>query len=131
VPPVTLARAEPDALAGRWLIHPWAIRTPPSELRPVGVLWAPFHRRWPWSERRWRFVLGAMSEVCDEIVWCEDGVSAAPVGALAETVADPHLRDWLPGDTREQQQRLFVWPQRDCRSFSDFWRATRLVSDPG
>lgn len=128
-PPVALESAEPGRLKGRWLIHPWAIRAPRSALRPIGVLHAPFHRRWPWSERRWRFVLDAMSEVCDEIVWYEEMDADAPPGPLVETVSDPHLKGWLQDRTRAFQPRLFVWPQRDCRSFSDFWRATRLASD--
>ncbi len=125
-PPIVTA--QPSDLAGRWLVHPWNIRPAPSGRSPIGVLFAPFHRRWPWSERRWRFVLGAMSEVCERIVWCEslDGEALAASGC--RTTAEPHLADWLPSACCEPAPRLFEWPQRACRSFSDFWNRTRLAS---
>ena len=125
-PPVEIAPAEPDALVGHWLIHPWAIRPSPAGRSAIGVLYAPFHRRWPWSERRWRFVLTAMAEVCERIVWCE---AIAPVGldALVETTGDPHLGMGAFASASARHPRLFDWPARDCRSFSEFWRLTRLV----
>lgn len=128
-PPVALPTVEPDALSGHWLVHPWAIRPSVAGLPSIGVLYAPFHRRWPWSERRWRFVLTAMAEVCERIVWCENIAPVDQLETLVETTADPHLADGLLGRARAHHPRLFEWPARDCRSFSEFWRLTRLVQD--
>lgn len=123
----TIERAALSELAGHWLVHPWNIRPAPGGRRAIGVLLAPFHERWPWSEQRWQFVLAAMGEVCERIVWCERLEDEAGGPAGFDTIADPHLVPWLPPGIGSPVPRLFDWPQRACRSFSDFWNRTRLA----
>ena len=55
------------------LVHAWALRSS-SKVRysreqriRLGVIHLPEHVQWPWSERRWNFVLDRMSEICDVI----------------------------------------------------------------
>lgn len=71
------------------LVHPWALRSsswvrpaPNQRLLRLGVVHVPGHEQWPWSERRWRFVLERMREVCDAVF----------VGGL------PALKAVLPAD---------------------------------
>ncbi|MFM8609177.1 MAG: FAD-binding domain-containing protein [Burkholderiaceae bacterium] len=119
-PPFELPRATAADLDGAWLIHPWNLRAAPSGRpagqRGVGVFVAPFHKRWAWSARRWQFVLAAMREHCDTVVWC-----GAPPPATARTVADPHLGGWWPDGRGEPVPRIWADPGRRCGSFSQFW----------
>jgi deoxyribodipyrimidine photo-lyase len=115
-------------LAGRWLVHPWAVRPAPAGQRAVGVLVGSFHRAWPWSARRWSFVLSAMDEVCDQIVWCEDEPPGDPDWTGGGMVADPHLGSYLKAVPRVPSPRLFDWPDRECRSFSAFWSRASVAS---
>jgi len=76
-PPLSFAPAlefgctHPDAAAvsGKdvWLVHPWNLGEVPAALPKdavtVGVFVTDFHRRWPWSEKRWRFVCSRMAEI--------------------------------------------------------------------
>jgi len=116
-PPFDVSFGDSSELAGAWLVHPWAIAPAPPGRRAVGVLPAPFHRRWPWSEQRWRFVLAAMRQVTDVVVWCE-----APPPGSAQTLATPHLADWLPPGITQAAPRLYADPSQRCRSFSAFWK---------
>jgi len=115
-PPFPLASVASRELEGAWLIHPWAIAPAPAGRRAVGVFVAAFHRRWPWSEQRWRFVAAAMRQLTDRLVWCDE---PAPVSAA--TVANPHLGDWLPAGVGQAAPRLYADPSQRCRSFSAFW----------
>lgn len=116
-PPFDVARGDTHDLDGAWLVHPWALAPAPPGRRAVGVLVAPFHRRWPWSERRWRFVLAAMRQLTDVVIWCE-----APPPRSARTVANLHLGDWLPEGVGQALPRLYPDPAQRCRSFSAFWK---------
>jgi deoxyribodipyrimidine photo-lyase len=128
-PPVRLPEAELDDTGGYWMIHPWAIRPAPAGRRAIGVLCAPFHARWPWSELRWRFVIQALESVCERIVWCERPDRPDLWSAVGGSVSDPHLAPWMPARAAwASQPRLFHWPDRPCRSFSDFWHRARLAS---
>ena len=116
-PPLGFTRGDARDLDGAWLVHPWALAPPPPGRRAVGVLVAPFHRRWPWSERRWRFVLAAMRQLTDLVVWCD-----APPPRSARTLANLHLGDWLPEGVGQVSPRLYADPEQRCRSFSAFWK---------
>ncbi len=133
--------ADAHAVAGRdvWLVHPWCLGEPPADLPPGAVvigLWVDdFHRRWPWSERRWRFVGSRMAELTRE-TWHD---SAQAIGAAlraarsVRTVDDPHLTPWLSAWARagvplaiDPAPALFAPIERRCDSFSQWWtRATR------
>lgn len=116
-PPFELPTAQAGDLEGAWLMHPWNLRAPQVQDRPVvGVFVAGFHSRWAWSGRRWEWVAALMRAHTDRIVWCE---TAPPPSA--RTVADPHLRAWLAAGQGEPTPRIWADPGQRCRSFSQFW----------
>ena len=90
----------------------------------LGVIHLPAHTAWPWSERRWRFVLGAMREVTDAI-WIGDLRHLKLTGARdisAQATLFPGYRDALAAVARlTPQPRLFPEPPMACRSFSKFY----------
>jgi deoxyribodipyrimidine photo-lyase len=118
-------------IAGRdvWLVHPWALRAPPPDLAPdtlrIGVCEAGFHRRWPWSGRRWRFVAARMAALADHLWWADaDDLRATLRHARAvRGVADAHLGALLDGVAAlDPEPRLFAEPPTRCSSFSQYWR---------
>ncbi|WP_157271427.1 FAD-binding domain-containing protein [Azohydromonas aeria] len=131
-PPIDLGLSAPDAalVAGRdvWLVHPWSLGALPAGLPPeavvLGVFVADFHRAWPWSERRWRFVGRRMAELAG-YRWFGDAaaIGAALAGARSvRAMAEPHLAPWL---LRWAECRaaptLFAPVERRCDSFSKWW----------
>lgn len=143
-PPTTLGLQTPDdadaqALRGRevWLVHPWALRRPPSEVPPetvvIGVYLREYHQAWPWSERRWRWVDAAMADVVSEPRWFVDvrGLARALAGtARVRSVEDPHVTRHLRGVADlTMAPTLFPRVDRRCESFSSWWkRATQGVA---
>jgi deoxyribodipyrimidine photo-lyase len=114
------------------LLHPWQLgelpALPPGTL-VLGLCLAEFHRAWPWSERRWRFVTQRMAALTRHLWWAEGAVVAAAL-ASARSVRcqpDPHLARWLPAGWRgEPEVALFPAVHGACPSFSQWWsRATR------
>jgi len=136
-PPLDLGWAQPDsaAVAGRevWLLHPWNLgdlpTTLPANTVVVGVFITDFHRAWPWSERRWRFVASRMAELT-ALRWQGD---AAAIGAALQSAArvrsvdEPHLAPCLASlAVCEAAVELFPAVDRRCDSFSQWWtRASR------
>jgi len=128
-------RPDAAAVAGRevWLVHPWSLgELPawlPADVLVVGVLISDFHRAWPWSERRWRFVTRRMSELV-ALRWHGD---AASLGAALQrarrvrSIDEPHLHPWLARLAAcEAAPALFPSVDRRCDSFSQWWtRASR------
>jgi deoxyribodipyrimidine photo-lyase len=131
----TPSAADIEALRGRrvWLVHPWALRPPPLDLRgdavPIGVFLREPHQAWPWPEARWRWVDAAMAEVTSRRWWvaAEDLQRALQGAASVHSVDDPHLRPWLPAVAQcAPTPMLFPPVERPCSSFSQWWtRATR------
>jgi deoxyribodipyrimidine photo-lyase len=141
--PALLAQPPADAalplvsaaqLAGRdvWLLHPWALG-PLPELPEggvvLGLLLNDFHCVWPWSERRWRFVMSRLAELTPHC-WSGDAAGLAVLLAGARsvrTVEAPHLAAWLPQLAQcEPAPALFPTVARRCDSFSQWWtRVTR------
>jgi len=134
-PPSNLGWAQPDAeaVAGRevWLVHPWNLGdlpiTLPANTVVVGVFVNDFHRAWPWSEQRWRFVASRMAELAT-LRWQGD---AAALGAglqgaaQVRSVDEPHLEPWLPRlAVCEARIELFPAVTRRCDSFSQWWTRT-------
>lgn len=145
-PPPGLMVGSPDAgaqasLRGRpvWLVHPWALRPPPTDLpagtRILGLYLRDHHTRWPWNEARWRWVDAAMAAITPER-WLVD--AAALPGLLADatqvrTEDDPHISRWLaPVAQIDTAPTLFPLVDRPCQSFSQWWtRAARGLREAG
>lgn len=130
---------DPAAVADRevWLIHPWTLCDLPDSLPQdavvVGIFLTDFHRAWPWSDRRWRFVAHRMAELTS-LRWHGDAASigAALKGARqVRSVDEPHLRPWLASWAGcEAAPTIFPMVDRRCDSFSQWWnRASRGVGD--
>jgi deoxyribodipyrimidine photo-lyase len=136
-PPAGLGVKPPDAAAvtGRdvWLVHPWNLGELadglPADTRVIGLFVADFHRAWPWSERRWRFVGRRMAELT-ATRWHGDAaaIGAALAGARSvRSIAEPHLVPWLERWAEcEAAPALFPPVNARCDSFSQWWaRASR------
>lgn len=132
-PPAAFGFTAPDAaaVAGRdvWLVHPWCLGEPPAGSVQLAVCVADFHRAWPWTERRWRFVGTRMAELAT-LRWHGD---AAAIGdalrgaGRVRSTADPHLARWLAGWAAcDAPASPFPAVERRCDSFSQWWtRASR------
>ena len=114
-------------------MHPWNLGDLPISLPEntvvVGVFLTDFHRAWPWSERRWRFVASRMTELV-ALRWQGDAVAMAAAlqgAALVRSVDEPHLAPWLARLAAcKAAPALFPAVDRRCDSFSQWWtRASR------
>ena len=124
-----------EAVRGRdvWLVHPWSLGALPAALPSdtvvVGLGVADFHRAWPWSEPRWRFV-GTRMAALAPLRWYGDAtaIAAALSGARrVRSIDEPHLAPWLARWAECQAApALFPPVAQRCDSFSQWWtRATR------
>ena len=122
----------PDASAVRgrdvWLVHPWSLGEAPADLPRatlrVGVVVTPWHAAHPWSEGRWQFVRTRM-QACSDLLWSGTPSELREALRAASSVAghdDPHLAGALNGLGLRPPAHLFAWPERRCRSFSQFWQ---------
>ena len=130
-PPADTGLVPPDPLqvAGRdvWLVHPWSLgvlpNLPPDTL-VLGLFVRDFHRAWPWSERRWRFVVARMNELTAHRWWGDaDAIGAALAGARrVRSVDEPHLAPWL-ARWAQCQAPPALFPEVPVRydSFSRWW----------
>jgi deoxyribodipyrimidine photo-lyase len=130
VPPGAAQAAAALDLEGRdvWLVHPWCLADPPEGLRAVAVIDTGFHARWPWSARRWRFVMERMRVL--SALPCVDHADAI-VKALSRARSlhgrfDPHLGPAFERLGLDAVPEAFDGPQERCRSFSTWWSRTRL-----
>ena len=135
--PEVLGFVEPNpaAVVGRdvWLVHPWSLGALPAGLPAetllIGLAVADFHRAWPWSEQRWRFVGSRMAELA-ALRWQADAAHIGNALAAARSVRsthEPHLAPWL-AQWAECAAAPALFPQIDrrCDSFSQWWsRACR------
>ena len=122
---------EQGALNGRdvWLVHPWNLGELPETLPlgcvVVGVFLSDFHQRWPWSERRWRFVNARMGELVSQR-WYGSAKAIGEVLKGAKSVRSSftlHLMPWLTELAAcEEEGRLFKPVEQCCNSFSKWWR---------
>jgi deoxyribodipyrimidine photo-lyase len=126
-PPAEWGFALPDAQAveGKdvWLLHPWSLATPPEGFTPVAVLDTRFHQRWPWSQRRWRFV-GQRLAALTPLRWLADAptlVQALRAARQVQGLHNLHLAAEFSSLGLQAMPRAFVDPPRRCRSFSAFW----------
>ena len=116
------------------LVHPWALAPRPvgSTALRLGVIHLPAHAAWPWSARRWQFVLQAMVGVVDA-VWVGDvsrirqDLNISPHQRItSQAVLFPHYRQVLASvATAIPAPRLLANPSMLCRSFSKFYDKAR------
>ena len=141
-PPASLGLTQPSPapVAGRevWLVHPWSLGELPPDLPAgtvvVGACVAGFHQRWPWSERRWRFV-GARLAALAPVRWhgsAEALGAALSAARRVRTRHEPHLTPWLQGWAQcEPVPALFPPVEPRCDSFSKWWtRVSRGLQLP-
>ena len=115
------------------IVHPWSLGEPRDggPVVRVGLLHAPYHSCFPWSARRWAFVLGAMHR---QVALVHLGDAHHALGALADAGLEPVVRDALVpgwreaiaaaarrGAVVEPVPREWADPDRFCTSFTRFW----------
>ncbi len=109
------------------LVHPWMLADQGFDGLRLGVIHLPFHRAFPWSGLRWRFVMDRMTEVTDALYIGDlaDLESMLPADAHVESTATLHpaYREQLASlcGTLQAPARRFPDPAQPCRSFSAFW----------
>jgi deoxyribodipyrimidine photo-lyase len=127
------ARKSAPVLASEvMLIHPWDLADPAiveaNQKQRLGIIHLPFHAEFPWSERRWNFVMTRMLEVADDIF----------VGDVSELIRENKnikfgatatynfgYREALSAsNTLLSPIRRFTQdPEKMCGSFTKFWAA--------
>jgi len=114
------------------LVHPWNLAPRSSQAFRLGVIHLPAHTAWPWSHRRWQFVLAAMAEVSDAI-WAGDLTLLDTAGATrvtAQACLFPGYRQALPRlAALTPAPRLLPDPVMACRSFTKFYQRVRRDTD--
>jgi deoxyribodipyrimidine photo-lyase len=114
------------------LVHPWSLTDRAASraggLR-IGIIHTPAHARWPWSERRWRFVLTRLHEICDHVFIGDlsdvfGGIDQRRVHAQA--CRFEAYRELLPRiATLHAEPALFANPESLCGSFTRFYERVR------
>ena len=113
------------------LLHPWDLSARPVADCVIGIFHQPYHNRFPWSEKRWDFVLKRMVSLCDAM-WTGD---LTQLGRILERAEQVEAREALqPGYApalslpsirlAERRQWLPTAPQ-GTQSFSAFLRFLR------
>ncbi len=125
-PPVSPQAAISSASRVR-LVHPWDLSDQPFDGLRLGVIHLPFHARFPWSERRWRFVMDRISVITDAVFVGDLNdlntmLSETPYVESTATF-NPGYRELLPALCTQlaDAPRRFENPAQTCRSFSAFW----------
>ena len=118
------------------LVHPWALSPrragSPDNLFRLGIIHLPAHARWPWSARRWQFVLQAMADVTDA-VWIGD-LGSLDLSSCAHVSTQatqfPGYREALGRvATLSPAPRLLPKLPAPCRSFSKFYQQVQRDVD--
>jgi deoxyribodipyrimidine photo-lyase len=142
-PPTALGFTAPDASAAAgidvWLVHAWSLSQRPPEVPKdavcIAIAVAEFHQQNPWSALRWYFVGQRMADMASAH-WF--GKTEAICAALADArcvhvVEDLHLGTFehhlLALAHRSHPKPLLFEPVgRLCRSFSGWWKQTRIAA---
>jgi deoxyribodipyrimidine photo-lyase len=113
------------------LIHPWDLAEPANDANQkprIGIIHAPFHSKFPWSERRWNFVMTRMREVTSDIF----------IGDVSKLIRENKNTKFSATATynfgyREALlaanilllpiRRFTKDPEKMCGSFTKFWAA--------
>jgi deoxyribodipyrimidine photo-lyase len=136
------------------LVHPWSLGPRPaaeaaqggeqparfsssSSSCRLGVLHLPFHQVFPWSERRYAFVLARMQAVCDAVFVGDLGQLAPALARAAdvraESTLNPHYRDCLAACAKLSAPAAWLpQPSKPCDSFSKYYeRVQREATKSG
>jgi len=123
------------------LIHAWALRRErfsshgqSNSRKKLGLIHLPARKEFPWSARRWRFVLERMKSLCDAVFI---GDVNTVLGALPQALR-LHSQDSVGClETRRLLDRhsvswwtppaLFQEPNKLCSSFSRYLREAKLI----
>jgi deoxyribodipyrimidine photo-lyase len=113
------------------LIHPWDLAKPAiqaSQQQRLGIIHTPFHADFPWSERRWNFVMPRMREATSDIF----------IGDVSELIREHknikfsatatynfgYREALLAANVSLSPIRRFTQdPEKMCGSFTKFWAA--------
>ena len=114
------------------LVHPWALSphtlADKGDTFRLGVIHLPAHANWPWSARRWHFMLQAMQQATDA-VWAGDleGLDlSASTRVTAQATLFPGYREALGRvATLTPAPQLLPSPAMACSSFSKFYSRVR------
>lgn len=127
----------PEGPIGR-LIHPTALHTDPSPDRQTALGWIhlPAHLSWPWSARRWSFVLRRMALLTNRVLITRavsgplfDSLAGAlPAGARLPICRIPGYEAPISSLARAgvktySDQDLFPEPGQRCPSFSRYYQS--------
>lgn len=117
----------PDRLPARIrLVQPWDLGEHGIDAFRLGIIHLPFHSRFPWSSRRWQFVLSRLA-ACTDAVFVGNLQQLLPTLAghslLARDTDNPGYREQLRGAgiTLETIPRFLDDPAQACQSFSKFY----------
>ena len=118
------------------LVHPWMLSDEPFDGLRLGVIHLPFHQRFPWSQRRWDFVMQRMQSVTDQLFVGDlrelSTILAGTADISSVVTFNPGYREFMPvlcSDLHNPLRR-FPDPETTCRSFSAFWsRCTAKSAD--
>ena len=120
--PINLARS---------VLHPWSLRNQEQHVA-VGILVPSFHRRYPWSAARWRFVLAAMKETCAAVCITEETDTARAADLAMTRTVNPGYAELgnalaAQGAQLRPAPRACIDPNELQRSFSAFWRCAQTA----
>jgi deoxyribodipyrimidine photo-lyase len=113
-----------------YLVHPWMLKhSTIAGAYSLGIIHLPFHQQFPWSAKRWHFVLSAMKEVTESIYIgnLKDSLGM-PVACSLPIVSEDTLHAGYGEFLRtvatvlEPTPRFFPNPSNLCNSFSQFWK---------
>ncbi len=115
-----------------WLAHPWALGEPPAGSAVVAVVITDAHAAFPWSTRRWGWVLARMGQLSGQLWVGSAGELAAalagrPAGAApVHTLGNPHIDRWLPAGVHvTPEPQHFPQLGTRCDSFSRWWKCVQ------
>ena len=133
-----------------WLHHPWSLGAlaptlPGAYSVPIAVGLEQCHSATPWSARRWDFVTHGLQAQSEHLWWGSAGdiASALQHAKSVHWQPNPHvdpalhqLQNYLQKLNLHQtvgprpSPDLFEPVARHCRSFSDWWKRTRIAQSP-
>jgi len=113
------------------LIHPWDLAEPvvmADKKQRLGIIHLPFHADFPWSERRWNFVMARLREVTNDIfIGDVNQLILENKNTKFSATATYHFgyRRVLssPAVTLVPIRRFTADPAKLCGSFTRFWSA--------